>query len=133
MSVEYGSLMLLKVGANTVVGGRAASLSLKRTLIETTSKDSEWTKRIVGRKEWSISAEMLNDLDDITGQHAIREAMIGGTSLSMSLAKATPVTGDRSFSGTVQVTNVGETAPDNDAATFSVEAEGTGALTITVT
>ncbi len=133
MAIEQGSLALLRVSANTVVGGRALNLSLRRNLIETTSKASKWKSRLPGRKSWTVSAEFLNDLDDVTGQHAIREAVIAGSTLSISIGKASPVTGDRTFSGTVRVTSLSESAPDNDAATFSADFQGDGALTITTT
>lgn len=133
MSVEQASLMLLRIGANTIVGGVGASLSISRNLIETNSKDSEWKQRLPGRLSWQASGEFLNDLDDINGQHAIREAIHAGTTLTLNVTKATPVTGDRSFSGTVHVESISESAPDNDAARFSASFKGTGQLTVTTT
>lgn len=133
MSVEQASLMLLRIGANTIIGGQSASLSISRQLIETNSKDSEWKQRLPGRISWNASGEFLNDLDDVNGQQAIRAAIYAATTLTLNITKASNVTGDRSFSGTVHVENVSETAPDNEAARFSVSFRGTGALTVTTT
>lgn len=132
MSKEKGSAILVSAGGSSVGAGKSNSVSVQRSLIERTTKDSEWKGREYGRLSWSVSAEGVIAPDD-AGQIALFAAIQAGTSVALAIGKSTPGVGDRVYSGSGLATAYNESFEENNDSAFDCEIEGSGAFTITTT
>jgi TP901-1 family phage major tail protein len=129
---KNGTTMVFKKGGTAVGASRSFSLSISSAMIDVSSKDSAFRKLKAGKLGYSISADGVLAFSDAQ-QEALMDDVLAGTALTWSLGKATPVSGDVVFSGTAQIESVEFSAPDNEAATFSTSAKGSGALVKTTT
>jgi predicted secreted protein len=65
--------------------------------------------------------------DAANGFTALKTAMDAGTAVTVMFS--TEVSGDKKYSGSAYITDIGIDAADDDNAVFDVSFEGTGALT----
>lgn len=109
----------------TMVGGqRGATLNRSAETLETTNKGSNgWKEFVSSFKEWSVDADGLY-VDGDAGYAEVEEAYNAGTALAIEVK--TP-SGDM-FSGSVLVTDLPVEMPYDDAVTYSITFQGTGAL-----
>lgn len=114
------------VGAATVTEITTWSLDLGIDTMDTTSLGKDWKEYITGLKEWSSSAEgTWNVATDTTGQKALQDAYLAGTSVTIKHY----VNSTNYYSGSAYITSVSVEDPVDDVVSFSVEFQGTGALT----
>lgn len=118
-----GSVML---GANRVAEMKSWSLDLGADDIDVSNFDSAgWKEFLSGLKEWSGSFEGNFAPDDTTGQRALLTAWLNGEALTATFKVSEAIT----FTGKILVKPSIETPVDGEV-TFSVDAQGTGPLTL---
>lgn len=116
----------LNIGAKKVAEIANWSLDLGADDIDITSFDSDgWKEYLAGLKEWSGSAEGNFKPDDTDGQKAILNAWLNGTKVAFKFNVSSTVVfeGDAFVKPSIEV-------PVDDKASFSVDIQGTGALTL---
>jgi len=102
------------------------SLDLDSDTLETTSFGDEWKEYISGLKEWSASSEgSWNISADTSGQKALQDAYLNGTSVTLKLY----VDDIHYYSGSAYISSLSIEDPVEDAVNISFEFQGTGALT----
>ena len=114
----------LAVGASDAVNIASWSLSLDADQLETTALLDDWKEFISGLNGWTASIECHFDKADTTGQIALQNAILNGTSLTVSLY----VDDTNYYTGTVNVSNQSPTTAVADLVTQTFELQGTGAL-----
>ncbi|MBZ4662769.1 MAG: hypothetical protein JG776_451 [Caloramator sp.] len=121
-----GKSGLVKIGTNTVTEIQNWKLDLEADLKETTNFSSNgWKTQIAGIKSWSASAEgTWNVSSDTNGQKALQDALLNGTTVSLELN----VNGTNKYTGTAYIKKISIDEQVDDAVKFSVDLEGTGAL-----
>lgn len=122
--------VLVKIGNPAVVIGGQSGATLNRSMnvIETTDKTSGgWVTKIGGTKEWSVECEAFMVVGDAAYQ-ALSDAFNDRTEVEVEIATGTG-TGHVKFTGKALVTDMPMEFSADDAVTFSITLEGTGALT----
>lgn len=123
-----GTAILLKVGATTVAKLKSNSFKVNRATIDVSNKDSGgWKESLYGQGSGSFDFDGVFSEDGTWGFDEAYAAMIAKTSLTVLYASA--VVGDKSYTGTCILTSLTQTAPMEDAVTFSGTLELTGAPT----
>jgi TP901-1 family phage major tail protein len=121
--------VLVKIGSPAVVIGGQSGATLNRSMnvIETTDKTSGgWVTKIGGTKEWSVECEAFMVVGDAAYQ-ALSDAFNNRTEVDVEIATGTG-TGHVKFTGKALVTDMPMEFAADDAVTFSITLEGTGAL-----
>lgn len=121
-------LVSLKTGTEyvTLGGQKDATLSASSDTIDVTTKDEgDWRKFLAGLKSWTISCEGLY-VDNDTAQTALWNAFLNAQEVDIKMSKQNSFTA----SGKAIITSIEHAAAMDDALTFSVEFQGTGALTV---
>jgi TP901-1 family phage major tail protein len=123
-------LLYAMVGATptkTVVGGQSgATLNRETNVMEVTSKESGWAENLAGIKSWSIECEGYVVVSD-SAYDAIETAWENGEALEVEIV----VPSGNTYKGTAIISEFPLEAPQDDAMTFSITLQGTGALTKT--
>jgi len=119
----YGGAV--KIGSNTVAEMGEWDLSLDVNMLDTTAFGDAWKDQIPGIKSWNGKASGRWDMTDTTGQKAMQDALLGGTSVSIVLA----VNGSHNYSGTAYIKNISPKATATGTVDCDFSFEGTGALT----
>lgn len=115
-------------GGTLIAGATNHSLSISAASIDVTTKDSlGWKEIISGLREWSISADAVVAYDATLGVEALFDALANRSKLTLKFS--TEISGDERWSGSAYVTSIEKTAGLEEAVTFSVTFEGTGAIT----
>jgi len=117
----------VKVGANTVAETTNWTLNINADLLDTTAHGDDWRERIEGLKDWSATVEASWDMTDTTGQKALQDAILGGTTVTLNLY----VNSSNYYSGTAYISRITVGTPVADRVTVTFEATGTGALSYT--
>src|SRR5574341_717718 len=95
--------------------------------IDATSKDSGgWREFLPGLKQWGGSAEGLY-LQANTGQDAVYNALVNGTTIKLRLRPKTGAGNDQ-WIGDAVITSYEPAGPLDDAIAVSIAFRGTGAL-----
>lgn len=133
MSERKGTdfLLYVKVGGDykAIAGLTANTLTIGQEVIDVSNKSSgEWRKLLRGRKSWSVSGEGRFDDAAEYGYEQLKAAIDGNTQTLIRYGDEGDANTDV-YDGEVILTNLERNDPDEDAATFSVTAEGTGAIT----
>ncbi|MEH7116909.1 phage major tail protein, TP901-1 family [Neobacillus vireti] len=116
-------------GTKTVVGGQSgATLNRKTDVIEVTSKESGWAENLAGVKSWSIECEGYVVVSD-QAYDALETAWENGTEVECEIR----VPSGKTYSGKAIISEFPLEAPQDDALTFSLTLQGSGALTKTAT
>ncbi len=124
-NVQKGINFLIYAGETKIAGQRGGTLNQSADTIETTNKDSNgWKEFVASFKEWSIDADGLMPVDD-AGYKACKDAFLSGEELTVNLKDEA----GKGFTGKVLITDFPIEVPYDDAATYSVTFQGTGALT----
>lgn len=133
MSIQTGTAVILKAAGNAIAASRSLSISISANMIELSNKDDGgWMKQKPGKKSFTMSLDGVVDFTDINGRQAIEDALLAGTELAFVWGPATPTTGDLTFTGSILTESVELTAPDDEAAGYSISFQGTGTLTKTI-
>jgi len=113
--------------ADIVIGGQKdATLSISADTLETTTKDTgDWRTYLSGLKQWSLTCDGLYVESD-AAQTALWNAFQSAEEVTVTLSKPTSFT----VSGQALITSIEYGAAMEDALTFNVEFQGTGALTV---
>lgn len=125
-------LVQVKSGSSyvTIGGQKDATLTVDADTIDATTKDEgDWRVYLSGLKTWSVSCDGLY-VDGDAAQQALINSFYTGTPVEIKMAKSG--TGAFTASGQAIVTHLEIAAAMEDAVTFSVEFQGTGALTLGV-
>ena len=108
----------------------SATLGIEAATIEVTDKGSGgWSEFLGGVKSWTMEGEGFINYGTgapDTGVSDLFDLLIGDSTVQVRFT--TNKTGDRIFSGTALVTSLSQEAPSEDAATYSMSFQGTGAL-----
>lgn len=130
---------VIKIGSNVVACQRGGTLDRSADTIDVTCKSptaptaGEWKSFIPSLREWSISADGIFVVDD-TALLALETAFIDGTSVTVEFSDKTETgttsgTGDlMGWSGSAIITSFPIESPYDDALTYSIELQGSGAL-----
>jgi predicted secreted protein len=119
----------VKIGAVTVAEVTNWSIDIEADMLETTNFDtSGWKTYIAGLKGWSGSFEAEWKVStDTTGQKALQDALLGGTTVSLVL----DVNGTNNYAGSAFISTESVSTPVDDVITVSFDYQGTAALTYT--
>ena len=117
----------LTIGASDAVNIGSWSLSLDSDMLETTALGDDWKEYLAGLNGWTASVEAHFDKADTTGQIAMQNAILAGTSLSVKLY----VDDTNYYSGTVYVSNQSISDAVSDLVTASFSLQGSGELSYT--
>ena len=142
MAIFNGTDLILKVSPSD--GGAAAklmhsqnvSISMSADTIDITDKDSDgWRTLIGGTKSFSLSADGLMDFNPtdatVTEVDELTTQMYNRTAVTFDFTLATTASGDYFYEGSGFITSVEVSGGTEDAPTYSVSIEGSGALTTT--
>ena len=122
-------LVTIKQGtADVIIGGQKdATLSISADTLETTTKDTgDWRTYLSGLKQWSLTCDGLYVESD-AAQTALWNAFQSAEEVTVTLSKPTS---SFTASGQAVITSIEYGAAMEDALTFNVEFQGTGALTV---
>ena len=140
MATNIGTRVMLKLGSLIMVGESSVSFASAQTMIETSNKTSgNDASFAAGRISRTISVSSVASTDPATTSYSYKaalEAQETGTAIAFILteyttaAGTTPTTGATKLSGNALISNVSIEFPDNDKATFSLDLQVTGEVTI---
>ena len=126
--IASGTLGAIYIGGTKIMHLTTNSFSTSIGTRSTLSKDSAgWDTHLTTVKSWKVSAEGLFTEDTGNGYEDLYDALVAGASVTLRLSSA--VTGDKYYEGSVLVTSLEKSDPDNENSTWSVEFLGTGAIT----
>ncbi len=108
-----------------VVAIKSWSLELSIDTLETTALGDSWKKNIPGLKEWSASSEGdYSVTSDTTGQKALQDAYLAGTSVTLKLY----VDDTNYYTGTAYINSLSIEDPVDDLVSISIEFTGNDSL-----
>lgn len=114
---------------STVVGGQSgATLNRETNVIEVTSKESGWAENVAGIKSWSIECDGYVVTGD-SAYTALETAWETGATIEVEIK----VPAGSTYTGQAIISQFPLEAPQDDAMTFKITLQGTGALTKTAT
>jgi len=120
--------LIITLDGNVVARATSGEFTMTNNLIETTDKDSSGKAEFIyGKQEWDISVEALIDFGATFGVEGFFDALDGKTTLAFIWTNK--VSGDLQWSGTVLVSDVGQSAPLEDVGSWSGTLKGTGTVT----
>jgi len=122
-----GFTVTLTIEGAAVGAMRNSVLTINQAMIDTTSDDAgRWGEFVVGRRDWNISSDGLYIYTD-AAQIYLEEHLTAANPATVTLIWTLP--DGRTYSGTGLVTSWSINAPYEDAITFSVNIQGTDAIT----
>jgi len=119
-------------GAPTLLGA-STSCSVNFTLdtFETTNKDSGHKKAYLpAATGFTMDCEAFYTTDEANAPDDIMTALNNRTKVNVEFNEASDTAGDYKYTGEAYITSCSLNAPNEDAATYSISLQGTGALTI---
>tara|TARA_R100001440_G_scaffold22658_1_gene37014 strand:- start:534 stop:965 length:432 start_codon:yes stop_codon:yes gene_type:complete len=139
MAIFNGTDLILTVspsdgGANAkLMHSTSVSLSINADTIDVSTKDSAGFRALIGgQKSFSLSADGLMDFAGVaadTEPDELFTQMMNRTAVTFVFGLASPASGDYTYSGSGFITSLELSGGMEDAPTYSVSIEGTGALT----
>lgn len=122
---KRGLNVLVSIGSQKVGGQRGATLNRGSETLDVSNKATEggWKEFIQGAKEWSIDCDGILIAED-AGFTALETAYLAGNLVDIKI-------GDEAgwgYQGQAIITDFPIEAPYDDALTYSVTFQGTGAL-----
>lgn len=141
MAIFNGTDLILKVSAsdggaeNKLMHSQNVSISLNADTIDVSTKDSAGYRELLGgQKSFSLSADGLMDFNSTGTDTEVDELFDqwdGRTAVTFTFTLATTASGDYFYTGSGFITSIEVSGGTEDAPTYSVSIEGTGALTQT--
>ena len=132
-----GTKLVLKVdtsgGGSPVLLGASTSCTVNFTLdtFETTNKDSGHVKSFLpAATGFTMDCEAFYTSDETVAPDNLMSALNSRTEIDVEFNEASATTGDTKYTGKAYITSCSLNAPTEDAATYSISLQGTGALTI---
>ena len=128
-----GTSLVLKRGGTII--GASTSCTVNYTLdnFETTNKDSAHSKSYLpAATGWTMDCEAFYTTDEDPAPDDFMTDVQNRTQLTVEFNEAAATSGDYKYSGEAYLTSVSLNAPNEDAATYSLSFQGTGALTIAI-
>ena len=112
------------------------SISISADTIDITDKDSAGFRTLIGgTKSFSLSADGLMDFNPtdatVTEVDELTTQMLARTAVTFDFTLATTASGDYFYTGSGFITSVEISGGTEDAPSYSVSIEGSGALTTT--
>ena len=139
MAIFNGTDLILKVSPTSggteqkLMHSQNVSISMNVDTIDISNKDSSGFRDLLGgQKSFSLSADGLMDFNSAgtdTEVDELFDQMFGRTAVTFTFTLAATATGDYTYSGSGFVTSLEISGGTEDAPTYSVSIEGTGALT----
>ena len=120
-------------GGGPTLLGASTSCSVNFTLdtFETTNKDSAHKKSYLpAATGFTIDCEAFYTTDEANAPDDIMTALNNRTKVNVEFNEVSDTTGDFKYTGEAYITSCSLNAPNEDAATYSISLQGTGALTI---
>ena len=119
-------------GAPTLLGASTSTtVSFSLDTFETTNKDSVHKKSYLpAATGWTMDCEAFYTTDETNAPDDIMTALNSRTEVDVEFNEASDTTGDYKYTGKAYITSCSLNAPNEDAATYSISLQGTGALTI---
>lgn len=126
MGVVTGKSGNFKVSTNVVANLEEWKLDIECDMEDTTNFGSNgWEESVPTIKKWSGSVKGKWNMADTSGQKALQDALLGGTSINAVFN----VDGTNDYSGTGYVKKVNVGQPVKGVVEFSADIQGTAALT----
>jgi predicted secreted protein len=126
MAAQNGTAVNLYVGSTLVAMGKSNSFNLSRALIDVSNKTSNgWKESIYGQGSGSFDFEGVFEEGASWGFEDAYTALTSKTVLTVKMASTTA--GDAYYSANCLITSLKNTAPMEDAQTWSATFEITGA------
>ena len=119
-------------GSPTLLGA-STSCSVNFTLdtFETTNKDSAHRKSYLpAATGFTMDCEAFYTTDEANAPDDLMTALNNRTLIDVEFNEASDTTGDYKYTGKAYITSCSLNAPNEDAATYSISLQGSGALTI---
>ena len=128
MSAQNGTACLLKVEGTEIAMGKSNGFNLSRALIDISNKDSAgWKESIYGQGSGSFDFDGVFNEAATYGYKELYAALVAKTVLTVRMTTAN--VGDKYYEAECLITSLANTAPMEDAQTFSATFEITGAPT----
>ena len=126
--IRNGTDLLIYVDGTAVAFATSHDLNINMATRETTNKDTAgWKTSLSGVRDWDTSGEAFFAEDSPYGFTDLFALYTDRTSVTVKFATAT--VDDLFYTGTAWLTNLTQSDPLEDSATFSFSLEGTGVLT----
>jgi len=128
MAVSTGDVLIIQI-AGTQIGGLLSNrFNVAADMIEITTKDSGGAKEYTpGEYGWGMSCESLYDNADSEGFSEAVGYVKGGTSLDLYWGDTTASAAY--WAGSGYASSVEVSGPKNEAASYSMDIQGTGGIT----
>jgi TP901-1 family phage major tail protein len=128
MAAQNGTAVVLKIEGTTIAKGKSNGFNLSRALIDISNKDSNgWKESLYGQGSGSFDFDGVFDEAATYGYDELYAALVAKTVLTVRMTSAT--TGEKYYEAECMITSLNNTAPMEDAQTFSCTLEITGAPT----
>lgn len=126
MAAQNGTACVLKVEGTTIAMGKSNGFNLSRALIDISNKDSAgWKESIYGQGSGSFDFDGVFNEAATYGYKELYAAIVAETVLTVRMTTATA--GDKYYEAECLITSLSNTAPMEDAQTFSCTFVITGA------
>lgn len=114
-----------KIGTNLVADLKSWKLDIQQDLKETTNFSSNgWKEQQPTIKSWSGSVDGDWNMADTTGQKALQDAQLGGTTVSAVFGP----NGTNTYTGNAFIKKISIQTQVDDIVKFTADIEGTGPL-----
>lgn len=130
-----GEIYRLEIGGDKIGHATSSGVEITTATQEVSSKDTgggAYTETVAAKISWSFSGEMLFNLDaSISAENRLTFEDLRALVHSRALVTAkisTGVTGDVEYSGSVLITSLSSTFPNDEVATASFTLTGSGEL-----
>ena len=122
-----GTAVVLKINGTTVAKLKSNTMNFSRALIDVSNKDSGgWKQSIYGQGSGTFDFE---GVFDEVGNWGFSQAFAALNAKSTLLARWAAAAGDIYYEASCLITSISESAPMEDAVTFTGSLEMTGAPT----
>lgn len=129
MSIQNGTLTILKFDGTQMAELTNVTMSLSQETFDTSSKESAgWSEILPGFRSATFTAEGLADFQATNKDLAdVFTAFANRTVVAIEWTNA--VTGDKKATCNAYITSCEVSAPQEDVTTYSIELQSTGAVT----
>lgn len=143
--LSYGGDLMLFANSGSTVQPLAFSTSAKLSISNKTrdvgSKDSgDWAEKMAGKFEWNVSSDQLlnfsstgttQSMDEVFSYFVNKKIMNISFGHKTGTSPSYTVDGSKKkFTGTAYISSLDINAGDGETATYSIQMEGTGPLTM---